>query len=63
MSDIALDKFIRKHLDLEEKADLKKQSNDAISFYNNLAERAVKLRTCIDIFAYSLVEFGLYEMA
>ena len=62
VADTKISEFIRKHLDLETKPDIKTQIEGIKKYYTDLALRAVQLKTTIDIFAFSLIEFGLYEM-
>ena len=54
--------FIRKHLDLEEDKEVKQMSEVATKYYSSLAKRAIVLNSTFDIFAYSLDQFGLFEM-
>ena len=54
--------FIRKHLDVDQKQDVKNQVEGIKKFYSELATRAVQLKVVVDIVAFSLTEFGLYEM-
>ena len=62
IADIRISEFIRKPPDLEENKEKKTMVDKATKFYKELTTKAVGLRTCIDIFAFSLDEFGLFEM-
>lgn len=60
-SELDIAAFTRKHDDIEggKAKELFEQAKD---FYNGLAAKAVHVRTTIDIFGFSLDEFGLTEM-
>lgn len=62
IADNKISSFIRKHLDLEQNAEVKTQIEGVKKFYQELANKAVQLKTVIDIWAFSLTEFGLFEM-
>jgi protein transport protein SEC23 len=54
--------FIRKHLDVDQKPEIKTQVDLIKKYYSELAQKAVNLKVVIDIVAFSLTEFGLFEM-
>ncbi len=62
IADLKIEKFIRKHLDLEENKEAEEKYHKASKFYQGLSKRLLHLKTTLDIFAYSLDQFGLYEM-
>lgn len=61
IADLEISQFIRKTDDIE--GGKPKETFDAAqTFYNSLANKAIALRTTIDIFGFSLDQFGLTEM-
>lgn len=54
--------FPRKHLDVDQKPEVRAQVEQVKKYYTDLALRAVALRVVVDIAAFSLTEFGLFEM-
>lgn len=62
IADPKISSFIRKHLDLEQNPEIKSQIESIKKYYSELASKAIHLKTTIDIWAFSLTEFGLFEM-
>ena len=60
--ELKISSFLRQHLDLEENKEIKAKSDAAKAFYTALSDKAVSMNIAIDIFGFSLTEFGLYEM-
>lgn len=63
IADLKISSFIRKHLDVETKAEVKTQVEQVKRYYSDLATKAVQLRIVVDVWGFSLTEFGLYEMS
>ena len=62
IAELKIAQFIRKPPDLEDNKDKRAMVDQARKFYNEMATKAVNMRVCVDIFAFSLDEFGLFEM-
>lgn len=58
----SLSTTFRTHLDLEENSDLILVYEKACKFYNSLISIANKKGVSIDLFAFSLTQFGMKEM-
>ena len=59
---LSLKETIRNYLDFEKGNKNTQHFKDAVNFYRNIAERALKSNQIIDIFSCCLNQTGLYEM-
>ena len=59
---LSLKETIRNYLDFEKRNDNTKHFKEAVNFYRNISERALKSNLIIDIFSCCLNQTGLYEM-
>lgn len=61
-ADLDISVLIRKHNEIETNGRQRDMSLTASSFYRGLTNKAILHRITVDIFAFSLDEFGFYEM-
>lgn len=59
---IKLEEMIRNWVDIQKNNEFAKHVKNAIKYYQGLAQRAIKSGQTIDIFAFTLDQFGLHEM-